>query len=308
VFAYHRIGSCLGHPYDDELISATAEDFRAQLAFVRTRFEMIGLDELLRLAANGFAARRPTALVTFDDGYRDNYEVALPILRELKIPAVFFISNGYIGASRMTWWDRVAFCVKQTRHERLELDYPVHRIYDLGQASRTDAIRRILHEYAMSPELDDRRFFGELEERTGIDTHSAAGGHALFMSWDQVRSLRDQGMSVGAHTHNDPVLGRLSPEQQALELSTSRDRIRDELGDSVVAMAYPVGGLTTFTETTKHIAQEHGFRAAFAYFGGVNRPGRTDPFEIHRMPVDYYISLPLFQTRSLLHSVTDRHF
>jgi peptidoglycan/xylan/chitin deacetylase (PgdA/CDA1 family) len=301
VLAYHRIGSCLGHPYDDEIISASAEDFRSQVNFLRTHFDVIGLPELLRVATAGFAVRRPTALVTFDDGYRDNHVLALPILRELNIPAVFFISTGYIGGIRMTWWDHVAFCVKQTRHERIELAYPRPQVYDFGQISRPDATQRILNEYTAAPEIDDRRFLSELEESTAVHIDMRDGDHALFMSWDQVRDLRDSGMGVGAHSHHHPVLGRLSPEEQAWELSTSRDRLRAELGVSGEAVAYPVG---SFTEVTKRVAQEQGFRVGFAYSGGINRPNRTDPFEIRRMAVDYYVSMPMFQARSLVYSVT----
>lgn len=301
VFAYHRIGSCLGHPYDDDIISATVEDFRAQLNYIRTHFDVIGLEELLGLAANGLAVRRPTAMVTFDDGYRDNHLLALPILRELNIPAVFFISTGYIGTIRMTWWDHVAFCVKQTRQERIELDCPRPQVYDFGQISRTAAIQRILYEYAVAPELDDQRFLSEIEESTAVHIDPAAADHALFMSWDQVRDLRDAGMGIGAHTHNHPVLGRLSREEQAWELRTSRDRLRDELGISCEAVAYPVG---SFTEVTKRVTQEQGFRMGFTYSGGINRPNRTDLFEIRRIAVDHDVSLPMFQARSLVSSVT----
>src|SRR5262249_46400058 len=88
VLAYHRIGTHVGHLYDDEIISATEGDFRAQLEFLRRHFDVIGLEDLLRLAEGDFEVQRPTVLVTFDDGYRDNHGLALPILRDLNVPAV----------------------------------------------------------------------------------------------------------------------------------------------------------------------------------------------------------------------------
>jgi peptidoglycan/xylan/chitin deacetylase (PgdA/CDA1 family) len=301
VLAYHRIGTHVGHLYDDEIISATEGDFYAQLEFLRRHFDVIGLEDLLRLAEGDFEVQRPTVLVTFDDGYRDNHGLALPILRDLNIPAVFFISTGYIGSTRLTWWDHVAYCMKQTRHKRVEIGYPRPLGFDLGQISRPAATQQILDEYVAAPELDDERFLREIESSTGVRVDTAEIGYDLFMSWDEVRDLRDAGMGIGAHSHGHPVIARLSPEEQARELGTSRDRLRTELGISVEAVAYPTGH---FTEVTKRVAREQGFRVGFAYPGGINRPHQTDPFAIRRAAVDYYVALPQFRTRCLVYSLT----
>jgi hypothetical protein len=82
VLAYHRIGEAAGQRFNDGLFSTTAEGFRQQLLYLRSRFGVISLDELLAsVEGRGFVFRRPTAMITFDDGYRDNYEKAFPILK-----------------------------------------------------------------------------------------------------------------------------------------------------------------------------------------------------------------------------------
>jgi peptidoglycan/xylan/chitin deacetylase (PgdA/CDA1 family) len=303
VLAYHRIGTDAEHLFDDELISATAQDFRAQLAWLREHFTVIGLEELLHVVAKGFVIRRPTALVTFDDGYRDNHDVALPILHALGVPAVFFIATGYIGVSRLTWWDRTAYIVKTTQCERLELDYPVPQSYDLSCTSRVRAIELILRAYREAPEIDDQRFFGELENRASVHVDSEVDGRDLFMSWDQIRALRDGGMGIGAHTHNHPILARLSEAEQNSELMMSRDRLRSELGTSVEALAYPVGDRRAFSTLTKRLAYELGYRVGFSYYGGANRTGKVNPYDIRRVAVERYHSIPMFRTRAILFSL-----
>src|SRR4051812_23358144 len=147
VFTYHRIAvpGVGSDDYYDPVISATPAAFRAQVEFLRDRFSVIHLDDL---AAPGGPPRpdtkRPTALITFDDGYRDNVTTALPILRELGVPAAFFIPTGYLQAPRLPWWDHVACAIKRTNSPRLNLERhpgdPAPLTIDLG-TSPTDAAR-----------------------------------------------------------------------------------------------------------------------------------------------------------------------
>src|SRR4051812_27878498 len=122
VLAYHRIGTAAGQNFDDELFSADAEGFHAQLLHLREHFEVVSAESLLTTSGH-LSVKRPSVLITFDDGYRDNCETAMPILEAVGLPALFFIAAGYLDRPRLTWWDRVAFIVKKTTRARLALDY-----------------------------------------------------------------------------------------------------------------------------------------------------------------------------------------
>ena len=117
VLTYHRIAipGMHSNPFYDPVISATPEAFEAQMRFLSTRFHILGLETLLDIAADkgmngGISAtgKKPLALITFDDGYRDNCETALPILRKLGVLATFFIATGFLSALLLPWWDHVA--------------------------------------------------------------------------------------------------------------------------------------------------------------------------------------------------------
>ena len=307
VLTYHRIGDTAGQRFDDGVFSASAQGFRQQLLYLRSCFDLIGLGELIpRLEDTGPVFRRPTAMITFDDGYRDNYEVALPILREVGVRAVFFIPAGYIDRPRLTWWDRVAYVVKATTRDTLELDYPEPLTIDLRQPDRNRATDQILHAYKRTPEIDQERFFDALEEQADVEVDSEALGRDLFMPWDQIRELRRVGMAIGSHTYDHPVLAQMPEAIQLSELTRSKQVLESQTGGPIYAFAYPVGSPDAFSDTTKRLVRESGYRAAFSYYGGFNRPGESDPFDLRRMAVDWYDSCQMFRFRVTMSNLVGR--
>ena len=303
--AYHRIGPCSSQPFDDGVFSATAESFRDQIRYLRDHFEILPIDELLDSMHRGLDLKKPTALITFDDGYRDNFETALPILREFEVPAVFFIAPGYIDRPRLTWWDRIAYVVKNTKRDVLEIEYPTSAKFDLRENGRSRVAVQILSAYTQTPEIDQQCFFDLLEDAADVSVDSRELGDGLFMSWDQVRKLNAEGMEIGGHTYDHPVLSRVSEDDQLRELTLSKDRLESEVRANIRVMAYPVGGLDCFDDATKRLVSDTGYEAAFSFYGGFNRPGHHDPLDIRRISVERQDSLPMFRFRASMCNLFD---
>jgi peptidoglycan/xylan/chitin deacetylase (PgdA/CDA1 family) len=308
VLNYHRIGSGAGNRFDDGAYSATAEDFRDQVRYVRTHFDMLGQDGLLEAASRGFALGRASAIITLDDGYRDSFEVAFPILRDLGVPAFFFIPTGYIDRPRLPWWDRIAFILKHTRVERLCLDLPRRFEIDLRRTERARAIMEVLLSYREAGDFEERAFFDHLESRAELADDSEALGRELFVTWDEIRRMRASGMAIGSHTHTHRILGRIPASDQREELVTSKARLEEELDEPVTTIAYPVGSRQAFNERTMSLAREAGYEVGFSYYGGINRPGRTDPFDVQRIPVELVDTFPLFRTRAIFYNLVGESF
>jgi len=132
VLTYHRIAvpGNTSNPYRDPVISTTPDVFQAQIRFLSTWFHILGLDALLNIVADkgtnprgSSKAGKPIALVIFNDGHRNNFDAALPILRKLGVPATFFIPTGFLDAARLPWWDHVACVLKRTRVLGLSLEH-----------------------------------------------------------------------------------------------------------------------------------------------------------------------------------------
>jgi len=222
-------------------------------------------------------------LITFDDGYLDNYRVAFPILRGQGVQGVFFLVTAMVGSCAVPWWDHIAFVMKTARRRRFALHYPADLAVDLAENGLTESLRSVLNLYAASGNADPARFLRELE--------GAAEGDPVpttlrrFLAWDEAREMIAGGMAIGSHTHSHAILSQLAPEQQRDELQRSRAQLRERLGGAIDALAYPIGGKTSFSEQTQELAKEAGYRAAFSFYGGTNLPGMTRPYDIKRVGV-----------------------
>jgi peptidoglycan/xylan/chitin deacetylase (PgdA/CDA1 family) len=305
VLNYHRVGDAARNQFDDATFSATTDAFRAQVGYMKRWFRTPPPDEILESVSRG-AFEDPTVLVTFDDGYRDNYDVAFPVLRDLGVPACFFVVTGLLDAPKLPWWDRVAYSVKQTKADAFGLEYPERLDFDLRATARAHAIWRILRACKDARPFDEPRFFDELATRTGVDIEAERLGRTLFMSWAAVREMALAGMTIGSHTTRHAVLAALSEPAQRRELGESRDRIGHHVGSYPDMVAYPVGGPDAFTHVTKRLAREVGYRAAFCYVGGLNRSSRIDPFAIARVPVEHGESWAQFRVRLTLATIRRR--
>jgi peptidoglycan/xylan/chitin deacetylase (PgdA/CDA1 family) len=312
VLTYHRIGSPADAPdYYAPIWAASPSAFREQMSRLRDTYRVVTLAEAVELAESGFAVNEPTALVTFDDGYRDNFEVALPVLTGLGVPAAFFLPTSFLDEPRLPWWDFVALAVRRASVPTLRLDRPEPMEIDLGRTPRADAVARVIracldHHVDVN---DERGFRHHLAERAGVVVDDEALGRALFMSWDQARALAaTPGMAVGSHTQTHRNLARLSGDEQRAELADSRRLLESRLGRAIDALAYPYGWPGAFDAVTERLAAEAGYRLALTGVEGFNRPGRTDPFAVRRLTVGFADSPVLLRARMTLHAASGRSF
>jgi peptidoglycan/xylan/chitin deacetylase (PgdA/CDA1 family) len=321
VLTYHRIAEPGADVYYDPVISATPESFRAQVDWLSRSVRILTLAEAIERIASDSPWREPAALVTFDDGYRDNFEAAAPILRERGVPATFFLPTAFLEAPRLPWWDRVACIIKQTRVKRLELPRrasddgdgpggPPPLAIDLDAMSRSAAIHMIIGAFLDETIADGPWFLERLAERAEVVLDDDAMARALFTDWDQVRRLTGAGtgLSIGSHGHSHRKLAGLDAEAQRAELAGSKRILEDRLGREVDAMAYPYGWPGTYTEQTKAFVAGAGYRVAFASLEGINRLGSLDAYEVRRLGVGAGDSPTLLRARAGLHATLGRSF
>jgi peptidoglycan/xylan/chitin deacetylase (PgdA/CDA1 family) len=258
---------------DEYVVNSTPSDFDRQMACVQQYFNPVGIDELVRFA-EGYPLPRNPILITFDDGYRDSYTAALPVLRRRGIKAVFFIATSYITERRMFWWDRVNFLVKSTKRRRLELTYPRSMEFDTrDEVSRRSTIRSILRIIKTARGLDLPRLLGELQASTDSPWSDAleqqlAAEH--LMTWDQVRALRAGGMDVQSHTRTHRVLQTLDDPQILDELRGSREDLERELGEPISAISYPVGHDIANRAYIREAVTQSGYKIGFTNATGVH--------------------------------------
>ncbi len=282
ILTYHRIATpgVEANPYYDPVVSATPEAFEKQMELLASRYHLVQLNDLDDLqSASVQRSGKPFVLITFDDGYRDNFEVALPILCRHGVPATFFVPTRYVEAPRLPWWDHVAYIIKRTQVPRFAVqrttDDPDPLTVQLGECpsdvERTRAITSIINQFLAGAINDEARFLAQLDEQAQVALDSSLLGRELFMGWGELNELIGAGMSVGSHGHNHLELGQLDDMMQRQELHDSKRLIEASLAREVTAIAYPYGWPGTFTARTVELAREAGYRWGFSSLEGVNQ-------------------------------------
>ncbi len=297
---YHRVGHPGESLFDHDIWSATAEDFDQQVRFVKKNFDVIGLGDLDDLLVH--RRRHRAIMLTFDDGYLDNYELAYPVLRAHNATAVFFVTTGFLDQRNLAWWDEIAWMVNRTSRAAMEPGCWLEESLSLVPANRQATIGRLLKTYKSLPVERTAPFLDFVADETGSGRCPASVASGTWMTWDQVREMSAGGMNIGSHTVTHPVLSRVGDEQLRHELRESKARLETELAIPIESISYPVGQPDSFNASCWQVAEELGYRWAFSYYGGFV-PELANRFDIKRTAIELDCSLPTFRSMTRVPTV-----
>jgi peptidoglycan/xylan/chitin deacetylase (PgdA/CDA1 family) len=282
VLNYHRIGDPEGQPWDHSLWSASAEALDEQLATLARHAEVIGPEDVEPALRSGRRGRR--VMLTFDDGYRDNFELAYPLLRRHGLSATFFLTTGFLDSPFVPWWDEISWMVRNARAAAVPAGGWLDGAETVDLAQPADAIATLVARCKQLPGERVEAFLDHVAGESGSG-RCDADASALWVGWEMARQMRDGGMTIGGHTVTHPVLSSVPLERQRQEIDGCAARLRQELGQEMRWFAYPVGGIGTFTEETKDLLRARGVRLAFSFHGGHGRFSRWDPLSVPRVHV-----------------------
>jgi peptidoglycan/xylan/chitin deacetylase (PgdA/CDA1 family) len=192
------------------------DDFAEQMAFLARHFDVIGPQELAGLSD---APKGRHVLVSFDDGYRDNFELAFPVLRAHGISATFFVTTGFLDGGLAAWWDEVAWMVRHATATRLPKGEWLQAGLSTERPQREATIHALLEAYKALQGSRCADFLDWLAQATGSGRCPPDDARKDWMTWDMLREMRAAGMTIGGHSVHHAVLSRLTPEQQDAEIS-----------------------------------------------------------------------------------------
>lgn len=299
VLAYHRVLSQLDetrYSFDAELVSARREEFDWQMAYVARHFHPVSCAQVADAINSGTALPKRAVMVTFDDGFRDNYEVAFPVLRSHGVPALFFVSTGYIDSQEPFWFDWIVHVFLQTAESRVRLD-AIDQTIELGATPQTRraAALQLLRTLKRAPETKRLQVVEQLRQLTKVVMSPEALAQSAPMTWDHVREMSHAGMEFGSHTVSHPILSTIAdPALLRRELEDSKARLESETGRPVIAIAYPVGGPNAVNDEVLAATGQAGYRIAFTYQPGVNKLRTCKRFMLKRIAVERYTSRHMF--------------
>jgi peptidoglycan/xylan/chitin deacetylase (PgdA/CDA1 family) len=270
VLGYHRILPPPGkdYPLNEGVITATPEEFARELKYLKASLDVISIPDLLKGFENPTLLPDRPAVITFDDGYVDNYTCAFPLLREAGLPACFLVCTGLMGASRMPWQEEWVCCLKNARTKRIDSPFGAGDApYDLDAANLAESRKRFRRNVLRVPWSDITSLLGRLRALTGVNPSDYVT-EPLFMTWDAAREMAAAGMDIGGHTRRHAPLSRVSPEALRDEVEGCFDDLRRALGKPPQAFAYPFGSPDVMSEAADEMIGRAGFGVCFSFVHG----------------------------------------
>jgi peptidoglycan/xylan/chitin deacetylase (PgdA/CDA1 family) len=274
ILIFHRVHSLADPLFPSE---PDAARFERLMRFVARSFRVMTLGDAVTSLARGDLPPR-ALVITFDDGYADNYHLALPILARCGLAASFFISTGFLDGGRM-WNDSVIECLRACRLAQIDLDsFGLGRCSLDGPAERRRVIERLLP-------LIKYQGLAERDEAIARLCRLCRVGDlptTLMMTSREVLEMHRAGMEIGAHTVNHPILSALTLNDAEYEIGEGRSQLETIIDAPVDLFAYP-NGKPGADYDHRHVAliKRLGFRGAVSTAAGVGRSG-DDLFQLPR--------------------------
>lgn len=300
ILMYHRIlpEADARFDYAPNGMVVTQKVFAAHMRFLSHSYQTITIAELHEHLNADAVPTRPLAVVTFDDGWLDNYQNAWPILQRYHVPATIFIATNFIDGGNWYWLERLKFVLAHAhkmlatgklqgpRRSRLVDGLAALDLLDLAEGYDTKlghTLARVAQHTQKFEEHDRSEFMAQIDE---ISELSDLPGSRYFMTWDEVKKLANDGFYIGAHTRSHVDLTTITKHEVKEELGSCKSRLESELQHPIEHFAYPYGKNNDSVRTQTENA---GFKSSCSTVSGLVNKG-SDPHLLNRINLHTAVS------------------
>lgn len=273
---------------------ATGGDLRQHLLYLKRHYRVLLLEAALEELYAPYKRkervskdRRTPLVLTFDDGYYDNYSHGFALAQALHIPMTIFLIPGYIESGQRFWWYEGEYLASHTPVNKATIEGCIYHLNTAkGRAALAQAIdTRVRHASSVA---EREQYLITVHEVLNVPLESSLEEkETLAINWQEAQEMLASGwISFGAHTMHHPILAYLTnPSEMQREVLECRTVLEQQLGHPVRAFAYPVGQPGHIGEHGKQVVQQAGYNWALTTTQGFNTPG-TDPYLLRRVEVD----------------------
>lgn len=262
VLMYHRVIPENRRPYchSSPGIIVQESTFRMHLALLRDHFRILSLDEFLQHMDCGMAFPRKSCLITFDDGWVDNYQTAYPILREHGVPAAIFLPFDYIGTERLFWQEELSMRLSLLLPSRNESDRQfLEGLMNGENVPTSEQLLRYIQELKNSGYGTIMTVLERVRNYQDVD--SMPDHDDRYIDWRQASEMGRHGVSFGSHCMSHRILTKLSAKEKRTEIIQSKLHLERALKCRIDSVAYPNGD---FDEEVITLSSEAGYKLGFS--------------------------------------------
>ena len=291
VLTYHRIEETNSDPSAYHRVTVTPEKFDRQMKFLGAHYGVLSMADLLEANLNGRSLPPRSVIVTFDDAYKDFATHAWPILKKYHIPVTLFVPTAFPDhPERVFWWDRIHYAIFENKNlSELNTDFGCLSLKtDMERKHAFDRIRETVKYLPYKEAMD---WVDEICSQL-----SALPKKNHILGWDDLRRLAKEGVTLGAHTRNHPMMDRISLEVVDEEIEGSLMDLKREIGVALPIFAYPGGHVTDDIEER---LRRMDIVVAFSTNRGINDLKRVNWMRLNRINVGPRTTLPVLRTQLL---------
>lgn len=284
LLAYHGVRDIdpSDYPFDEGTVSASCHQFDLQMGFVKKNYDVITFEDLMAYREGKCALPKRPLIITFDDGFADNYQNAFPILKAHHLPAIIFLVSGLVGTNEIFWWEKVVYWYKSSNifFERWR------EIVHLTHSEENWTQKRVLRYLKDLSDGERIRVLTEMENAIPIPQTPYSSG-IRPLQWSEVSEMSQSQIMFGSHTVTHPLLSKVSKEKLRFELEESKKTIEEKTGQAVSVLAYPVGGPSDYNDEVISVAKAVGYRFGITYYPEEkNSRSPNDWFRIGRISIE----------------------
>jgi peptidoglycan/xylan/chitin deacetylase (PgdA/CDA1 family) len=279
ILFYHRF--CSKSLVIDLLPHLDINEFRKQMLHIKRWYNVISMDELHTRLTNGAGFRSPSIIISIDDGYLNNYELAYPVLRDLNLPAIIYLTTGFIGTENATWVDDLGEMIVSTSLK----SFFFHELFGDEVLDITDDVKKTevvekLYEVLLLVDHEKKMLaLQKLPKLLYLNEAWRDGRDRKMLDWNEIIEMRTGGICFGAHTVSHPILNKMELYEAKREISDSKSEIESRLGEKVRHFAIPNGKIGDFNEELKKYCVEIGMETVVS----------TEPGLVHTESDRYFL-------------------
>jgi len=279
ILAFHNIND---QSFDPLSMGISVTLFEHLLKFLKKSYSIISLNQLLILIKEKRDIPSGSIILTFDDGYKDNYLNAFPLLKKYDIPATIFISVEAIHKQEALWYDRLVIAINSTQKNFLDLKkIGLGEYFLVSEKDKIKTIKEITETSKyMNKEKRDKTINAIIKE---LHVDKEDNSESRMLSWEEIKTMSKSGISFGSHGMSHSILTTLSKEEAEYEIKESKRIIKEKVGMDVNMYAYPNGSEKDFSDDVISLLKKYGYAAACTLMHGSNED--LQPFKLKRYNV-----------------------
>ncbi|MGB7208701.1 MAG: polysaccharide deacetylase family protein [Pyrinomonadaceae bacterium] len=278
ILMYHRFSR------DEEFGKTSWATFESHLSYLTRHYKIISLDELIEYRRKGEPVPPRSAAITIDDGYRDFYDIAFPVLKKFNVPATLYVVTGFVDGKSWIWTDKARYILGQTSAERCDLMVGSKKI-ELGLSYVESRLKAA---GSMNAEL--KKMLGDEKDSILLDIASQMEvtvpdlptDEFKAIGWGEAREMQETDIEIGSHTANHPILTNMDEVSLADELRVSKLMLEDKLQKQTVHFCYPNGNVS---KRERDAAEKTGYESAVTTELRLCENG-DDPFLLSRIDAE----------------------